>query len=83
MRGGGDRLVGLEVEPLLGIRSEEVDLEEEFGMIQEKVSGEWIHALPAEEDKVLATIHGDIYGGVGVGSVAPMDGAVGVPEGKG
>ena len=68
----GDRCVG-----------SEVDLEVKLGMIEEKARRERVHALPAEEDEIMATVHGDVDGGVGAIGLylaSPADGSVVVDD---
>ena len=65
-----------------GAPKPDADLQVDFGMIQEEVFGERIHALTSKEDDVVTAVDGDVDGGIGIASVAPVHGSVGVAEGK-
>ena len=51
--------------------------------LMEEIGGEGIHALPAKQDEITATGDGDLDDLVGVGTVDPVSGAVGLHDGKG
>ena len=59
---GGDALVGQHVDPLLRIRLIETYFQIKLGVIEEEIARQRVHALPAEEYDVDASVYGNVYG---------------------
>ena len=67
----------------MGIGLVELYIKVKPGVVEEEVARESVHALPAEEDDVETAIDRNVDRGVGICTVLPMDGAVGIPQGEG